>query len=134
MKAPPWCGSDGVEEAPFPHSAASQPLGMLTVFLLLPSCLPSPCRRDDFFFLTDPEHFIETHWPEDPRWQLLQPPVSREDFEQRVFKTSEFFRLQLSLLSPNTSLLKTGRCKARDSSSWLLRSKFGLGKILLLQK
>ncbi|KAK2536528.1 kyphoscoliosis peptidase-like protein [Columba livia] len=64
-------------------------------------------RHDDFFFLTDPEHFIETHWPEDPQWQLLQPPVSREDFEQRVFKTSEFFRLQLSLLSPNTSLLKT---------------------------
>ncbi|XP_069712723.1 kyphoscoliosis peptidase-like [Phaenicophaeus curvirostris] len=64
-------------------------------------------RYDDFFFLTDPEHFIETHWPEDPQWQLLQPPISREDFEQRVFKTSEFFRLQLSLLSPNTSLLKT---------------------------
>ncbi|XP_059673760.1 kyphoscoliosis peptidase-like [Gavia stellata] len=64
-------------------------------------------RHDDFFFLTDPEHFIETHWPEDPQWQLLQPPVLREDFEQRVFKTSEFFRLQLSLLSPNTSLLKT---------------------------
>ncbi|XP_014822228.1 PREDICTED: kyphoscoliosis peptidase-like [Calidris pugnax] len=64
-------------------------------------------RHDDFFFLTDPEHFIETHWPEDPQWQLLQPPVLQEDFEQRVFKTSEFFRLQLSLLSPNTSLLKT---------------------------
>ncbi|XP_074760363.1 kyphoscoliosis peptidase-like [Athene noctua] len=64
-------------------------------------------RHDDFFFLTDPEHFIETHWPEDPQWQLLQPPVVREDFERRVFKTSEFFRLQLSLLSPNTSLLKT---------------------------
>ncbi|XP_074721527.1 kyphoscoliosis peptidase-like [Strix uralensis] len=64
-------------------------------------------RHDDFFFLTDPEHFIETHWPEDPQWQLLQPPIVREDFEQRVFKTSEFFRLQLSLLSPNTSLLKT---------------------------
>ncbi|XP_063192060.1 kyphoscoliosis peptidase-like isoform X2 [Chroicocephalus ridibundus] len=64
-------------------------------------------RHDDFFFLTDPEHFIETHWPEDPQWQLLQPPVLQKDFEQRVFKTSEFFRLQLSLLSPNTSLLKT---------------------------
>ncbi|KAM9027432.1 kyphoscoliosis peptidase-like [Ara ararauna] len=64
-------------------------------------------RHDDFFFLTDPEHFIETHWPEDPQWQLLQPPVLQEDFEQRVFKTSEFFRLQLSLLSPNSSLLKT---------------------------
>ncbi|XP_065592050.1 kyphoscoliosis peptidase-like [Cyrtonyx montezumae] len=69
-------------------------------------------RHDDFFFLTDPEHFIETHWPEDPAWQLLQPPISREDFEQRVFKTSEFFRLQLCLLSPNTSLLKTAHGEA----------------------
>ncbi|XP_062431008.1 kyphoscoliosis peptidase-like isoform X2 [Rhea pennata] len=69
-------------------------------------------RYDDFFFLTDPEHFIETHWPEDPEWQLLQPSISREDFEQRVFKTSEFFRLQLSLLSPNTSLLKTAHGEA----------------------
>ncbi|XP_010126351.1 PREDICTED: kyphoscoliosis peptidase-like, partial [Chlamydotis macqueenii] len=41
-------------------------------------------RHDDFFFLTDPEHFIETHWPEDPQWQLLKPPVSWEDFEQRI--------------------------------------------------
>ncbi|OXB75835.1 UNVERIFIED_CONTAM: hypothetical protein H355_009468 [Colinus virginianus] len=69
-------------------------------------------RHDDFFFLTDPEHFIETHWPEDPAWQLLQPPISREDFEQRVFKTSEFFRLQLCLLSPNTSLLRTAHGEA----------------------
>ncbi|CAM4664568.1 unnamed protein product [Lepidochelys kempii] len=72
-------------------------------------------RYDDFFFLTDPEHFIETHWPDEPEWQLVQPRVSLEDFEQRVFKTSEFFKLQLSLLSPNHSLLKTEHGEATVS-------------------
>ncbi|XP_067389708.1 kyphoscoliosis peptidase-like [Emydura macquarii macquarii] len=70
---------------------------------------------DDFFFLPDPAHFIETHWPDEPEWQLLQPHVSLEDFEQRVFKTSEFFRLQLSLLSPNCSLLTTEHGEATVS-------------------
>ncbi|XP_074848327.1 kyphoscoliosis peptidase-like isoform X2 [Carettochelys insculpta] len=73
------------------------------------------CRYDDFFFLTDPEHFIESHWPDEPQWQLVQPPVSLEDFEQRVFKTSEFYKLQLSLLSPNRSLLRTERGEATVS-------------------
>nr|XP_014437094.1 kyphoscoliosis peptidase-like [Pelodiscus sinensis] len=72
-------------------------------------------RHDDFFFLTDPEHFIETHWPEEPQGQLVQPRVSLEDFEQSVFKTSEFFKLQLSLLSPNRSLLRTEHGEATVS-------------------
>nr|XP_033815673.1 kyphoscoliosis peptidase-like [Geotrypetes seraphini] len=63
-------------------------------------------RYDDFFFLTDPEDFIETHWPDDPAWQLLEPKVSREDFENRVFKTSEFFKMQLYLISPKMSVVK----------------------------
>ncbi|KYO29539.1 kyphoscoliosis peptidase [Alligator mississippiensis] len=69
-------------------------------------------RHDDFFFLTDPKYFIETHWPEDPAWQLVEQHVSLEDFEQRVFKTSQFFKLQLSLLSPDVSLLKTAHGEA----------------------
>ncbi|CAN2388355.1 Transglutaminase-like superfamily, partial [Pristimantis euphronides] len=64
-------------------------------------------RHEDFFFLTDPEDFIETHWPDDPTWQLLQPTVSFEDFEQKVFKTSEFFRFQLFLISPKVFYLST---------------------------
>uniref|UniRef100_A0A8C5WJ60 Transglutaminase-like domain-containing protein n=1 Tax=Leptobrachium leishanense TaxID=445787 RepID=A0A8C5WJ60_9ANUR len=46
---------------------------------------------DDFYFFTDPEDFIETHWPDDPTWQLLESTVSFEMFERNVFKTSEFF-------------------------------------------
>ncbi|MEE6508753.1 hypothetical protein FKM82_022838 [Ascaphus truei] len=62
---------------------------------------------DDFYFLTDPDDFVETHWPDDPSWQLLQPTVSFEDFEQNIFKTSEFFSLRLFIISPKVSFLRT---------------------------
>ncbi|KAM6441563.1 kyphoscoliosis peptidase-like isoform 3-T6 [Liasis olivaceus] len=37
-------------------------------------------RQEDFFFLTKPEEFIQSHWPEDPRWQLIHPPIPQEVF------------------------------------------------------
>lgn len=35
---------------------------------------------DEYFFLTPPESLIFTHLPEQPRWQLLDPPVARQTF------------------------------------------------------
>ncbi|XP_053314084.1 lim and transglutaminase domain protein ltd-1-like isoform X2 [Spea bombifrons] len=64
---------------------------------------------EDFYFLTDPEDFIETHWPDDPAWQLLEYKVSFETFEQKIFKTSEFFKLGLFVISPKVFYLKTDR-------------------------
>ncbi|XP_066488341.1 kyphoscoliosis peptidase-like [Tiliqua scincoides] len=81
-------------------------------------------RHEDFFFLTDPKHFVETHWPDEPAWQLLQPPISLADFEERVFKTPEFFKLQLSLLSPDTSVLKTEHGEATVSVEGALSTEF----------
>ncbi|XP_027857402.1 kyphoscoliosis peptidase [Xiphophorus couchianus] len=57
-------------------------------------------RFDDFYFLTDPEEFIDSHFPDEEKWQLLDKPISIEEFEQRVFKTSAFFTMGLSLISP----------------------------------
>ncbi|XP_067842833.1 kyphoscoliosis peptidase [Heptranchias perlo] len=64
-------------------------------------------RYDDYYFLTDPEEFIDSHWPDDPKWQLMDSVISLEDFEQQVFKTSAFYRLGLSLISPKIFLLQT---------------------------
>uniref|UniRef100_A0A8C7Z5X9 Kyphoscoliosis peptidase n=1 Tax=Oryzias sinensis TaxID=183150 RepID=A0A8C7Z5X9_9TELE len=58
-------------------------------------------RFDDFYFLTDPEEFIESHFPEEEKWQLLDTPIILEDFEKRVFKTSAFFTLGLRLINPH---------------------------------
>lgn len=57
-------------------------------------------RFDDFYFLTDPEEFVYSHFPDEKKWQLLDVPVSLEEFERRVFKTSAFFILGLQLIQP----------------------------------
>ncbi|XP_061750948.1 kyphoscoliosis peptidase [Nerophis ophidion] len=58
-------------------------------------------RFDDFYFLTDPEEFIESHFPDEEKWQLLESPITLEDFERRVFKTSSFFSMGLRLMQPH---------------------------------
>ncbi|XP_068194109.1 kyphoscoliosis peptidase [Antennarius striatus] len=58
-------------------------------------------RFDDFYFLTDPEEFIDSHFPDEEKWQLLDLPITREEFERRVFKTSAFFTMGLRLIQPH---------------------------------
>ncbi|TNN51997.1 Kyphoscoliosis peptidase [Liparis tanakae] len=65
-------------------------------------------RFDDFYFLTDPEEFVESHFPDEERWQLLEAPVPLEEFERRVFKTSAFFTLGLRLIQPHHFHIVTG--------------------------
>ncbi|XP_077588020.1 kyphoscoliosis peptidase [Stigmatopora nigra] len=72
-------------------------------------------RLDDFYFLTEPEEFIESHFPDEERWQLLDTPVSLDDFQRRVFKTSAFFQMGLGLVGPLHSHLLTERGEASVS-------------------
>ncbi|XP_077477520.1 kyphoscoliosis peptidase [Stigmatopora argus] len=72
-------------------------------------------RLDDFYFLTEPEEFIESHFPDEERWQLLETPVTLEDFQRRVFKTSAFFQMGLTLIRPLHSHLLTERGEASVS-------------------
>ncbi|KAL7379713.1 hypothetical protein ABVT39_004559 [Epinephelus coioides] len=58
-------------------------------------------RFDDFYFLTDPEEFIDSHFPDEEKWQLLDTPIALEEFERRVFKTSAFFTSGLRLMQPH---------------------------------
>uniref|UniRef100_A0A3B3ZBE3 Transglutaminase-like domain-containing protein n=1 Tax=Periophthalmus magnuspinnatus TaxID=409849 RepID=A0A3B3ZBE3_9GOBI len=58
-------------------------------------------KFDDFYFLTEPEEFIHSHFPDEERWQLLDRPISIEEFERKVFKTSAFFTLGLRLMQPH---------------------------------
>eukprot|EP00063_Salmo_salar_P079748 XP_014054583.1 PREDICTED: kyphoscoliosis peptidase [Salmo salar] len=72
-------------------------------------------RYDDFYFLTDPEDFINSHCPDEQEWQLLDDPIPLEEFEKRVLKTSEFYRLGLTLLHPKHFLLVTENGEASVS-------------------
>ncbi len=61
------------------------------------------------YFFTPPAQLIYDHFPADPRWQLLDPPVSRETFAGFVLVKPLFFRLGLRLDSH-----PTGRITATD--------------------
>lgn len=53
-------------------------------------------RFDPFYFFTPPERFAGDHFPKDPRWQLLDPPISRETFEALPHVQSTFYALGLA--------------------------------------
>ncbi|XP_055026911.2 kyphoscoliosis peptidase, partial [Misgurnus anguillicaudatus] len=57
-------------------------------------------RYDDYYFLTEPSEFINSHFPDDQTWQLLSTPISREEFEMRPMKTSAFYQFGLTLIQP----------------------------------
>ncbi|XP_060796352.1 lim and transglutaminase domain protein ltd-1-like [Neoarius graeffei] len=64
-------------------------------------------RYNEFYFLTDPEDFIDSHWPDEEEWQLLDSPITLEEFEKSVPKDTEFYKLGLNLIHPKQFLLVT---------------------------
>ncbi len=57
-------------------------------------------RFEEFFFLAPPEELIWTHLPQDPNWQLLDDPISREEFERLVYAKPAFFNNDMSIVGP----------------------------------
>jgi len=56
-------------------------------------------RYDEHYFLTPPEQLIYDHLPEDPRWQLVPAPISRNEFIHRPIVKPAFFEYDLKLKS-----------------------------------
>ena len=54
-------------------------------------------KFDDHYFMTPPSEFIYGHFPEDSRWQLLEHPLSKSEFEKQAFLKPEFFKYGLKL-------------------------------------
>ncbi|KAK9534123.1 hypothetical protein VZT92_009192 [Zoarces viviparus] len=75
-------------------------------------------RFNDFYFLTDPEEFIESHFPDEEKWQLLDPPIPLEEFERRALKTSAFFTMGLRLIQPHHFHVVTDDGEANVSLSF----------------
>lgn len=65
---------------------------------------------NDYYFLTLPEKFIFDHLPEDPFWQLLDEPISKEEFEDLVCLEPAFFDLGIQLGNQeNVSIISNGK-------------------------
>ena len=55
---------------------------------------------EEFYFLTPPEDLVWTHLPDDSAWQLLETPISREEFEALPYAKPALFRDDIQIDSP----------------------------------
>jgi hypothetical protein len=64
---------------------------------------------DDHYFMTPPSQFIFCHFPEDVRWQLLNQPLTKEEYEDLVYLYADFFNLGLMLGQRNGTINATNQ-------------------------
>ncbi|XP_055889743.1 uncharacterized protein LOC106068552 [Biomphalaria glabrata] len=62
---------------------------------------------DDFYFLTDPEQLIYSHWAHKNEWQLLYTPVTLQDFENLPLVKSYFFKCGMFFISHHNGVVDT---------------------------
>lgn len=74
---------------------------------------PKPTREkikyqyDEHYFLPDPEDFILEFFPYKTEWQLLEKPITLQDFEQLPFVRSLFFHYHLSFVNQQHAVIQT---------------------------
>lgn len=61
---------------------------------------------DDYYFLTPPEHFIRTHYPDDLQWSLLQNPPTLREFNSAPFKLSTFVKYKINSYKPTNGIVE----------------------------
>jgi len=64
---------------------------------------------DDFYFLTDPEQLIYSHWAHKNEWQLLNTPVSLQDFENLPLVKSYFFKCGMFFISHHNGVVDVNK-------------------------
>ncbi|XP_041369562.1 hillarin-like [Gigantopelta aegis] len=64
---------------------------------------------DDFYFLTDPEQLIYSHWAHKKEWQLLSRNISLQDFENLPLVKSYFFKCSMFFISHHVGVVNTDK-------------------------
>ncbi|XP_062569773.1 hillarin-like [Saccostrea cucullata] len=64
-------------------------------------------QYDEHYFLTDPDEFIQEFWAADQKWQLLESPITLEEFEALPFVRSIFFHYGMRFEKSLTAVLET---------------------------
>ncbi len=66
----------------------------------------------EFYFCPNPEDFIFSYFPKLPKWQLIENPISREEFEKRVKLRAVFFQFFTPVNSIHFNIILTveNRC------------------------
>ncbi len=58
-----------------------------------------------YFYFTEPALLLQSHFPENAQWQLVQQPISATDFANTPFIGQGIFRGNLKLIGPKTAQL-----------------------------
>ncbi len=66
----------------------------------------------DHYFLTPPDQFIYDHLPQNEKWQLLDKPMAKAEFEQLVYLRPAFFRNRLQVVSNPKGIIDSDCCFA----------------------
>ncbi|XP_022090398.1 uncharacterized protein LOC110979145 [Acanthaster planci] len=66
---------------------------------------PFRFEYDEHYFLADPDVIIRSHFPNDPAWQLLNQPLSLQDFNASVPLKPDFFKFGFVLLSHTSAVI-----------------------------
>ncbi len=61
---------------------------------------------DDYFFLTPPNEFIRSHYPEDIRWTLMKAPPTLKEFETMPFKHMGYFTRHIQSYTPTSGIIE----------------------------
>lgn len=64
-------------------------------------------KFDDYYFMTTPEELIYSHFPEDPKWQLLEKEISIEEFEELILVKPAFFKNEIKAISHTRGIINT---------------------------
>ncbi|XP_071805192.1 uncharacterized protein [Asterias amurensis] len=68
---------------------------------------PFRFEYDEHYFLADPDVIIQSHFPNDPAWQLLKENLSLQDFNASVPLKPDFFKFGFRLLTHTSAVIKT---------------------------
>ncbi|XP_030072325.1 kyphoscoliosis peptidase [Microcaecilia unicolor] len=79
------------------------------------NCTQFTFKYEEYYFLTHPALFIGKHFPEDKKWQLLQPTVSLKQYETDITCGPGFYNAGLLSAHPETAIIKTADGKATVS-------------------
>lgn len=60
---------------------------------------------NDFYYLTPSNQFIYDHFPKDEKWQLLDKPITKQEYQNLVYLRPGFFRNNLSILSNKDGII-----------------------------
>ena len=73
---------------------------------------------NDFYFLTDPELLIKTHFPDNPNWILSKKKYTLEDFSRWPHVYSNFYTSGFNKYSPDEGSIELKKSNSQKITIW----------------